>query len=141
MVKGLPQVSAGCVVVESVNTASKHSPHSRLHRLWMTAGPRPLASSTDVRRRETFCRSPVDHHSVRASEHKVLKFTEDGEVVNVRVTSGYDRSGRPTIFNYAFVAFGKSDGVDAALASQLIRLSNGNTVYVKRTGNRHWLIA
>jgi len=72
------------------------------------------------------------------SEHLRVKFAEFGEVVNVRVLSGRDRSGRPAKFNYAFVSFSESDGVDAALASQPIKLSNGNTVNVKRARDRRY---
>jgi len=70
------------------------------------------------------------------SEHLRIKFSEFGEAVNVRVMRGYDRSGRPAKFNYAFVAFSKPDGVDAALASQPIKLSDGNRVNVRRARDR-----
>ncbi|CAI6365885.1 unnamed protein product [Macrosiphum euphorbiae] len=74
--------------------------------------------------------------SSTTSEQLRIKFSEFGEVVNVRVMSGHDRSGRPAKFNYAFVEFSKPDGVHAALVSQPIKLSNGNRVNVKRPRDR-----
>lgn len=79
--------------------------------------------------------------SSTTSEHLRRKFAEYGEVVNVRIMSGYNRTGRPAMFNYGFVTFSKPDGVDAALASQPIKLSNGNKVNVKRTNDRRRLVA
>lgn len=75
--------------------------------------------------------------SSTTSEHLRRTFTKFGEVVDVRIMSdGYNRSGKPSKYHYAFVVFGRRESVDAVLASHLTRLCNGNKVNVKPSKSR-----